>query len=176
MSVRVGLGFDVHRLVEGRPLILGGVAIPYLKGLLGHSDADVVLHAVANALLGAIGAGDVGHHFPDTDRRWKDASSRRLVAHVMRLVSGQRYAVENVDITVLAEEPRLEPFKAAMRAAIARLVRVPVGDVNVKASTYEGVGPIGRAEALAAYAVVAVRRVRRAPLAVRRVTARGGRR
>jgi len=159
--MRVGFGFDVHRLVEGRRLLLGGVEIPYVKGLLGHSDADVVLHALANALLGAVGAGDLGHHFPSTDPRWKGASSRHLVEAVMRIVARARCGVENADVTVLAEEPHLEPFKGGMRAVIAELLRVPVAHVNVKASTYEGVGAIGRGEALAAYAVVALRQGRR---------------
>ena len=156
MSVRVGFGFDIHRLVEGRKLLLGGVEIPHVRGLLGHSDADVVLHAVANALLGAIGAGDLGTHFPDRDPRWKGVSSRVLVRETMRLVARRRAAVENVDVTVLAEEPHLEPFKARMASVIGTLLKTPVGRVNVKASTYEGVGPIGQREALAAYAVVAL--------------------
>lgn len=156
MSVRVGFGFDIHRLTEGRRLILGGVEIPYVKGLLGHSDADVVLHAIGNALLGAIGAGDLGRHFPTSDPRWKEASSRRLVEEIMRMVARRRCRVENADVTVLAEEPRLEPFKPRMRMVLAELLRVSEEAVNVKASTYEAVGPIGRGEALAAYAVVSV--------------------
>lgn len=156
MSTRVGFGFDVHRLVAGRPLVLGGVPIPFSKGLLGHSDADVVLHAVASALLGAVGAGDLGTHFPDRDPRWKGADSRRLVAAAMRLVVRRGGRVENADITVLAERPRLEPYTRRMRAGLARLLGVPAARVNIKASTYEGVGPVGRGQALAAYAVVAV--------------------
>lgn len=171
MTVRVGFGFDVHRLVAGRRLVLGGVEIPYVKGLQGHSDADVVLHALASALLGAIGAGDLGTHFPDTDPRWKDAPSHVLLEHVMRRLRHQRASVGNADVTVLAEEPRLEPFKLQMRRALARWLRVAVARVNVKASTYEGLGPIGHGEALAAYAVVAVKpaaRARRAARAPRR--------
>ena len=156
MGTRVGFGFDVHRLVVGRRLVLGGVPIPFPKGLLGHSDADVVLHAVASALLGAVGAGDLGTHFPDRDLRWKGADSRRLVAASMRLVAQRGGRVENADVTVLAERPRLEPHTLRMRAEVARLLGVPAARVNVKASTYEGLGPVGRGQALAAYAVVAV--------------------
>ena len=156
MSTRVGFGFDVHRLVKGRRLVLGGVPIPFPKGLLGHSDADVVLHAVASALLGAVGAGDLGQHFPDTDPRWKNADSRRLVTAAARLVAQRGGRVENADVTVLAERPRLESYKARMCAGLARLLGVPAARVNVKASTYEGVGPVGQGQALAAYAVVAV--------------------
>lgn len=162
MSTRVGFGFDVHRLVKGRRLVLGGVPIPFPKGLRGHSDADVVLHAVASALLGAVGAGDLGQHFPDTDPRWRGADSRRLVAAAVRLVAQRGGRVENTDVTVLAERPRLEPYKARMRATLARLLGVPAARVNVKASTYEGVGPIGQGQALAAYAVVLVKLADRA--------------
>ena len=158
MTARVGFGFDIHRVVAGRRLVLGGVAVPCAQGLLGHSDADVVVHAVASALLGAIGAGDLGEHFPDTDPRWRGADSRTLVEAVMRRVAFQRYGVGNVDVTVLAEQPRLTPFKPRMRAVIARLLRAPVEVVNVKASTSEGVGPVGRGEAVSAYAVVLVTR------------------
>ncbi|MBI4227902.1 MAG: 2-C-methyl-D-erythritol 2,4-cyclodiphosphate synthase [Candidatus Omnitrophica bacterium] len=156
MSTRVGFGFDVHRLVAGRPLIIGGVPIPFAKGLLGHSDADVALHAVASALLGAVGAGDLGTHFPDTDPRWKGASSRRLLAEVVRLVRRSGGRVGNADVTVLAQRPRLEPYKARIRAGLARQLGVPAACVNVKASTYEGIGPIGHGRALAAYAVATV--------------------
>ena len=156
MSARVGFGFDLHRLVAGRRLRLGGVAIPWKRGLLGHSDGDAVLHAVASALLGAIGAGDLGQHFSDRDPRWRGADSRTLVAAVMRLVRRARGRVENVDVTVVAEAPRLEPYNDAMRAAIAALVGVPAARVNVKATTFEGLGPIGRGQAIAAYAVVAM--------------------
>ena len=138
-------------------MILGGVEIPYVKGLSGHSDADVVLHAVASALLGAIGAGDLGNHFPDTDPKWKGVSSRLLLREVMQLVKRRGAAVENLDVTVVAEEPRLEPFKPRMRAVVSELLGVPEPRVNIKASTYEGIGPIGRGEALATYAIVSVR-------------------
>lgn len=165
MSTRVGFGFDIHRLVKSRRLVLGGVPIPFAKGLLGHSDADVVLHAVASALLGAIGAGDLGTHFPDADPRWRGASSRRLLEAVMRMVRARSGRVENVDVTVLAEQPRLEPYKPRIRAGAARALGVPMARVNVKASTYERLGPIGAGQALAAYAVVALtvtaRRARR---------------
>ncbi len=156
MSTRIGFGFDLHRFVRGRRLRLGGVAIPSAKGLLGHSDGDVVLHAVASALLGAIGAGDLGQHFSDRDPRWRGADSRTLVAAVMRLVRRAHGRVENVDVTIVAEAPRLQPYKAAMRAGMAALVGVPAARVNVKATTFEGLGPIGRGQAMAAYAVVAL--------------------
>lgn len=168
MTMRVGFGFDLHRLAAGRRLLLGGVEIPSVKGLLGHSDADVVLHAVASALLGAIGAGDLGQHFPDSDPRWKGASSRQLLEQVMRLVQRAGGRVGNADLTVLAEAPRLEPFKPRMREAVAALLRVAPEQVNVKATTMEGLGPIGQQEALAAYAVVTVTARRAAPLAARR--------
>ncbi len=156
MSARVGFGFDLHRLVQGRRLRLGGVAVPSAKGLLGHSDGDVVLHAVASALLGAIGAGDLGQHFSDRDPRWRGADSRTLVAAVMQLVRRAGGRVENVDVTIVAEAPRLEPYKVVMRSAMAALVGVPAARMNVKATTFEGLGPIGRGQAIAAYAVVAV--------------------
>ena len=156
MSPRVGFGFDLHRLVRGRPLILGGLTIPSAKGLLGHSDADVVLHALASALLGAIGAGDLGTHFSDRDPRWKGVSSRRIVEQVMRMVGRRGGIVENADITIVAEAPRLEPYKSRMAVTMAHVLKVSTGQVNVKATTAEGLGPIGRGQAMAAYAVVAL--------------------
>lgn len=156
--MRVGFGFDIHRLVKGRRLRLGGVAIPFPRGLLGHSDADVVLHAVASALLGAIGAGDLGDHFSDRDPRWKDADSGALVRRVLSLVARRGYRVGNADVTVVAQVPRLAPFKASMRDGLARLLKVPADAVNVKATTAERLGPIGQGRAIAAYAVATVTR------------------
>lgn len=154
MTGRVGFGVDLHRLVKGRPLRLGGVTIPHAKGLLGHSDADVVLHAVTSAILGAVGAGDLGDHFSDRDPRWKGVAGGVLVRQALQLAARRGYGVGNVDVTVVAEAPRLTPHKPAVRAALARLLQVPAGAVNVKATTWEGLGPIGRGQAMAAYAVV----------------------
>ena len=156
MNIRVGIGYDLHRFVEGRKLWLGGIEIPYIKGLMGHSDADVVLHAIASAILGAIGAGDLGHHFPDSDSKWKNASSQKLLQHVMTLVGRGGFKVGNIDVMVLAEEPRLEPFKVRMAEKVAAMVGVSKKEVNIKATTSEGIGPIGHKEAMAAYAVVLV--------------------
>ncbi|AEV17424.1 2-C-methyl-D-erythritol 2,4-cyclodiphosphate synthase [Geobacillus sp. G4] len=151
---RIGQGFDVHQLVEGRPLIIGGVTIPYEKGLLGHSDADVLLHAVADACLGAIGAGDIGRHFPDTDPRFKDADSAELLAHVWALARQEGYRLVNADCTIIAQKPKLAPYIEEMRAVIARLLEAERSQVNVKATTTEKLGFTGRGEGIAAQAVV----------------------
>ena len=147
MSARVGIGYDSHRLVEGRPLILGGVEIPYERGLSGHSDADVLTHAVTDAVLGAAGAGDIGTHYPDTDAEWKDADSIGLLRSALERLGGR---VVNVDATVICEEPRIGPHRAAIEEALAAAVGAPV---SVKASTNEGLGAIGRGEGIAAIAV-----------------------
>ncbi|NNU85113.1 2-C-methyl-D-erythritol 2,4-cyclodiphosphate synthase [Geobacillus sp. BMUD] len=151
---RIGQGFDVHQLVEGRPLIIGGVTIPYEKGLLGHSDADVLLHAVADACLGAIGAGDIGRHFPDTDPRFKDADSAELLAHVWALVRQEGYALVNADCTIIAQKPKMAPYIEEMKRVIARLLEADHSQVNVKATTTEKLGFTGRGEGIAAQAVV----------------------
>ncbi|MEW5323226.1 2-C-methyl-D-erythritol 2,4-cyclodiphosphate synthase [Geobacillus thermoleovorans] len=151
---RIGQGFDVHQLVEGRPLIIGGVTIPYEKGLLGHSDADVLLHAVADACLGAIGAGDIGRHFPDTDPRFKDADSTELLAHVWALARQEGYRLVNADCTIIAQKPKMAPYIEEMRAVIARLLGAERSQVNVKATTTEKLGFTGRGEGIAAQAVV----------------------
>jgi 2-C-methyl-D-erythritol 2,4-cyclodiphosphate synthase len=156
--VRVGIGHDTHRLVEGRPLILAGVRIPFERGLSGHSDADVVLHAVADALLGAAGMGDIGELFPDTDAAWKDVESGRLLSEVLTLVAGRGWRPVNCDLTVHAQAPKLSTFKSAMRASLARLLALEEADVNVKAKTGEHVGPIGRGEAISCEAVVLIDR------------------
>jgi 2-C-methyl-D-erythritol 2,4-cyclodiphosphate synthase len=153
---RVGFGFDSHRFVRGRPLILGGVTVPFEKGLLGHSDADVVLHAIIDALIGGAGLGDIGTLYPDSDPRWKGADSLRLLDNVRKQIS-RRWAVQNVDVTLLAEVPRIGPYKNRMRAKIARALRINVDDVNVKAKTNEGMGFVGRREGLAALAVCGLR-------------------
>ncbi len=152
--MRVGIGHDTHRLVEGRPLILGGVRIEHPRGLLGHSDADVVLHAVADALLGAAGLGDIGEHFPDTDPRWKGLEGRRLLAEVVELVAQSGWKMGNCDVIVHAQEPKLTPHKASIRANLADLLRVEPSAVNVKAKTGEHVGPIGRGESISCEAAV----------------------
>jgi hypothetical protein len=156
---RFGMGYDVHRLVEGRKLILGGVDVPYEKGLLGHSDADVLLHAVSDAILGAAARGDIGTHFPDTDERFKGADSGKLLEEVVRLVRAEGYTIGNVDATIVAQAPKLLPYIPRMRENIARLLGVTVGDVNVKATTEERLGFTGSGEGMSAYAVAGIERV-----------------
>jgi 2-C-methyl-D-erythritol 2,4-cyclodiphosphate synthase len=156
--MRVGLGHDTHRLEEGRPLILGGVTIPHARGLIGHSDADVVLHAVADALLGAAGLGDIGELYPDTDPQWKGLDSARLLAEVVQQVARLGWKTVNCDIIIHAQEPKLSAYKPAIRANVARLLEVEKSAVNVKAKTGEHIGPIGRAEAIVCEAVVLIDR------------------
>ena len=154
MNIRIGNGFDVHALVAGRKLILGGVDIPWDRGLDGHSDADVLLHAVCDAILGALALGDLGAHFPDTDPRWKGADSRVLLRECMRLVRDAGLRVGNADLTVIAERPRIAPHAAAMRALIAADLACDETAINIKATTTEGLGFTGRGEGVAAQAVV----------------------
>ena len=156
---RFGMGYDVHRLVEGRKLILGGVDVPYEKGLLGHSDADVLLHAVSDALLGAAALGDIGKHFPDTDERFAGADSGKLLVEVVRLVRAEGYAIGNVDACVVAQAPKLLPYIQEMRENIARMIGVAVSDVNVKATTEERLGFTGSGEGMSAYAVAGIERI-----------------
>jgi 2-C-methyl-D-erythritol 2,4-cyclodiphosphate synthase len=151
------MGHDTHRLAEGRPLILGGLRIPHVYGLVGHSDADVVCHAVADALLGAAGLGDIGEHFPDTDPKWHNMDSTRLLANVVDQIERRGWHAVNCDVIIHAEQPKLGPHKSAIRANLARLLRLGENDVNVKAKTGENVGPIGRGEAIACEAVVLLR-------------------
>ena len=151
--MRIGQGFDVHQLVEGRPCIIGGVTIPYEKGLLGHSDADVLLHAISDALLGAIGEGDIGRHFPDTDAAFKDADSLKLLEHVWQLVGKKGYSLGNVDATIIAQAPKMAPYIPAMREIIAKALQADVSQVNIKATTTEKLGFTGRGEGIAAKAV-----------------------
>jgi 2-C-methyl-D-erythritol 2,4-cyclodiphosphate synthase len=156
-TMRIGAGYDVHALVEGRPLVLGGVTIPHSRGLAGHSDADVLLHAISDALLGALALGDIGAHFPDTDPRWKGADSRVLLRHVVALIGARGYEVGNVDATIIAQAPKVAPHVAAMRANIAADLRCAVEDVSVKATTTERLGFAGREEGIATEAVVLLR-------------------
>ncbi|WP_018934188.1 2-C-methyl-D-erythritol 2,4-cyclodiphosphate synthase [Gracilibacillus lacisalsi] len=151
---RIGQGFDVHQLVEGRPCIIGGIDIPYEHGLLGHSDADVLLHTIADACLGAIGEGDIGKHFPDTDPAFKDADSQKLLQEVWKLVEEKGYELGNLDCTVIAQAPKLAPYIKPIQDNIARLLRSDNGQVNVKATTSEKLGFTGRKEGIAAQAVV----------------------
>lgn len=151
---RVGEGWDVHALVPGRPLVLGGVTVPHHSGLLGHSDADALLHAITDALLGAAGLGDIGTLFPDSDARFRGADSRVLLAEALRQVQEQGWAVANVDCTVVAQAPRLAAHKAAMRAAIAQTLGLAPAQVNVKAKTAEKLGPVGQGLSMEARAVV----------------------
>jgi 2-C-methyl-D-erythritol 2,4-cyclodiphosphate synthase len=156
MTMRIGTGFDVHALVEGRALILGGVAIPHPRGLAGHSDADVLLHAIADALLGALALGDLGAHFPDSDPRGTGADSRALLRHVAALVADLGWDVGNVDATIIAQAPKLAPFVAAMRANVASDLRCGLARISIKATTTERLGFAGREEGIAAEAVVLV--------------------
>jgi 2-C-methyl-D-erythritol 2,4-cyclodiphosphate synthase len=155
-DVRVGLGHDTHRLSESRPLILGGLRIEHARGLMGHSDADVVCHAVADALLGAAGLGDIGEYYPDTDPRWSGLDSTRLLAEVVDRVEQAGWRAVNCDVVIHAQEPKLGAHKQAIRANLARLLRLGEAAVNVKAKTGEHVGPVGRGEAIVCQAVVLI--------------------
>ena len=152
--MRIGHGYDVHRLVADRKLIMGGVEIPWEKGLLGHSDADVLLHAIADAILGAIGEGDIGRHFPDTDAAYKGADSLKLLAHVSALAAARGYVLGNLDATIIAQIPKMAPHIPAMRANIAAVLNATLEQINVKATTEEGLGFSGRGEGISAHAVV----------------------
>lgn len=154
--MRIGIGYDVHRLVEGRPLVLGGVAIPFEKGLSGHSDADVLAHAVCDAILGAAGAGDIGTHYPDSDPRYKNADSLMLLAKAAARIAQAGLAVVNLDATVMAEAPKLMPHRQAMQQNLARAVGIAPDRVNVKATTTEGLGFVGQGEGIAALCIALV--------------------
>lgn len=151
---RIGQGFDVHQLVEGRPLVIGGITIPYEKGLLGHSDADVLLHTVSDAALGALGLGDIGKHFPDTDPAYKGADSADLMEEVWKLVKKEGYKLGNIDCTIIAQKPKMAPYIDSMRERIAELLEADKSQVNVKATTTERLGFTGRSEGIAAQAVI----------------------
>ena len=158
MQYRTGIGYDVHKFTEGRKLILGGVEIPHAMGLEGHSDADVLLHAICDALLGAVGRGDIGEYFPNTDAKYKNISSLKLLKKVNEIVQNAGYQVGNVDCVVLAEEPKLKAYKEKMRFHIAYELAIDEEFVNIKATTHEGLGAIGRCEGIAAYASVIVKK------------------
>jgi 2-C-methyl-D-erythritol 2,4-cyclodiphosphate synthase len=158
MNIRIGNGFDVHALVAGRKLILGGVEIPWDRGLAGHSDADVLLHAVCDAILGALALGDLGAHFPDTDPRWEGADSRMLLRHVVSLAIDRGWRIGNVDATLIAQAPKLAPYVTAMRANLAADLGCDLGDVSVKATTTERLGFAGRGEGIAGLATVLLTR------------------
>lgn len=151
--MRIGMGYDVHRLTEGRELILGGVKIPYEKGLLGHSDADVLLHAVMDALLGAAALGDIGKHFPDTDPAYKGISSLKLLEHVGELLEKEGYTVGNIDATIIAQKPKMAPHIPGMRANVARVLRIEENQINIKATTEEGLGFTGSGEGISSQAI-----------------------
>ena len=156
--MRIGHGYDVHRLVEGRDLILGGVKIDYEKGLDGHSDADVLLHAVSDALLGAAGLGDIGRHFPDTDPKFKGADSLLLLKNVAEKVAAAGYRVSNIDVTMIAQRPKLKDYIPVMRENLARAMKIPLDCVNIKATTEEGLGFTGSGEGIACHAVCLLER------------------
>jgi 2-C-methyl-D-erythritol 2,4-cyclodiphosphate synthase len=155
-STRAGIGYDIHRLVEGRRLILGGVEIAFEKGLMGHSDSDVLSHAICDALLGAAAMGDIGTHFPDTDPQWRNASSLDFLRHAVSLIHAAGYRIENVDATIVAERPKLSPHIAAVRERLSTILQIDVGRISVKAKTNEGLDAVGRGEAIACHAVAVI--------------------
>lgn len=154
--MRVGMGYDVHKLVEGRDLILGGVKIPHTLGLLGHSDADVLLHAIMDALLGAAALGDIGKHFPDTDPQYKGISSIKLLEHVTKLIEEKGYIVENIDATIIAQKPKMRPYIEEMEKNIATALHIDVSQINVKATTEEGLGFTGAEQGISSQAICAL--------------------
>jgi 2-C-methyl-D-erythritol 2,4-cyclodiphosphate synthase len=156
--MRVGFGFDVHAFGPGDALVLGGVRVPHARGVVAHSDGDVLLHALVDALLGAAGLGDIGQHFPDSDERWRGADSRQFVTATVEMLARRSWKVVNADLTLLAQQPRLAPWREQIRHAIATLLAVPIGDVNLKATTTEHLGFLGRNEGLAAMATVLIDR------------------
>lgn len=164
--MRVGMGYDVHKLVEGRDLIIGGVKIPHTLGLLGHSDADVLLHAIMDALLGAAGLGDIGKHFPDTDMQYKGISSIRLMERVAELIAEKGYVVENIDATIIAQKPKMRPHIAQMEANIARALGISEEQINIKATTEEGLGFTGAEQGISAQAICALSSIYESSVAV----------
>lgn len=156
MRYKVGIGYDIHRLIEGRPLFLGGVEIPYIKGLLGHSDGDALIHALCDALLGALGLGDIGDHFPDSDPKYQGIASGKLLRIVKGLVDDSGYKINNLDTVIIAQEPSLMPFKKQMKENISSLLGIGQEALNIKAKTNEGLGTLGNKEAIACYAAASL--------------------
>ncbi|PSB06614.1 2-C-methyl-D-erythritol 2,4-cyclodiphosphate synthase [Pleurocapsa sp. CCALA 161] len=154
MNIRIGNGYDIHQLVADRSLILGGVNIPHRLGLLGHSDADVLTHAIMDALLGALGLGDIGHYFPPNDPQWKGANSIMLLEQVLSIIQSQGWRIGNIDSTIVAEQPKLKPHLKSMRFSLAKTMALDLEQVSIKATTNEKLGPVGREEGICAYAVV----------------------
>ncbi len=154
--MRVGIGYDVHSLVEGRKLIIGGINIPYKKGLLGHSDGDVLLHAIKDSILGAAALGDIGKHFPDTDERYKDANSLELLKQVGIMINSKGYLINNLDTIIIAQEPKMAPYIEEMKNNIASALNIEVDNVNIKATTTEGLGFVGSGEGIAAKSIVSI--------------------
>lgn len=154
MNIRIGNGYDIHRLVTGRPLILGGVEIAHTVGLLGHSDADVLTHAIMDAMLGALSLGDIGHYFPPTDPQWQGANSLKLLEQVNQLIIDKGWQINNIDSVIIAEKPKMKPHLNAMRANLAETLKINPEQVGIKATTNEQLGPVGREEGIAVYAVV----------------------
>jgi len=154
--MRVGIGYDIHRLVEDRKLFLGGIEIPYVKGLIGYSDGDVLLHAISDALLGALSLGDIGKHFPNTDPQYKDISSREILKKVVGLIDAKGFSITNIDTVVIAEDPMLYPFRDKIIDVLADVLKIAKDRINIKATTNEGVGSLGKGDAIAAYAVATV--------------------
>ncbi|WP_391118502.1 2-C-methyl-D-erythritol 2,4-cyclodiphosphate synthase [Psychrobacillus sp. L3] len=152
--MRIGQGFDVHEFADNRPLIIGGITIPYERGLIGHSDADVLLHTITDAALGAIGEGDIGRHFPDTDPDFKDADSAKLLEHIWKIVDARGYKLGNIDCTIIAQKPKMAPHIETIRARVAELLQAHVSQVNVKATTTEKLGFTGREEGIASMATI----------------------
>jgi 2-C-methyl-D-erythritol 2,4-cyclodiphosphate synthase len=155
--MRIGIGYDIHRLEDERKLFLAGVHIPYVKGLISYTDGDVVLHSIADAILGAIGAGDIGQHFPNTDPKFKELPSREIVKKVIEIASSKNYTLNNVDTMIIAEEPKIYPFRDKMVETLSEILGIAKENINIKATTNEGVGSIGRGDAIASYAVVTLR-------------------
>lgn len=154
--MRVGIGYDIHRLVKGRPLILGGVSISHAKGLLGHSDADVLVHAICDALLGAAGLGDIGHHFPDTDPQYKDISSLKLLSQTCHKLAEKGFRIINLDSTIFAEKPKLESYRSEMQKTLAKELNIALNEVNIKATTTEGLGVIGKGQGIGAMCIALI--------------------
>jgi 2-C-methyl-D-erythritol 2,4-cyclodiphosphate synthase len=157
--MRIGMGYDVHKLVEGRALILGGVNVPHKKGLLGHSDADVLLHAIMDSLLGALALGDIGYHFPDTDNNYKNISSIKLLHSVAKLIDTKGYRIENIDSTIIAQKPKLLPYIKEMRANISQTLNIDIDKISVKATTEEGLGFTGTEDGIAAQSICMLNKI-----------------